>query len=152
MTDASANNTQQSTPSNDDTQPIVATAVPVATRLSFLPRHFGKRMMEVETYIFNRFTTLCKSYRGGYWEFYDLSNGGCYLALRSQTPLDLDIHSNGFQGTVSPDAAGIIVTLFTLSELAFRHENEEIFSTRFHQLRDFAQSHADQALIFQAID
>ena len=152
MTDASANNTQQSTPLSDGTQPIVATAVSEAARLNFLPRHFGKRMMEVETYIFNRFTTLCKSYRGGYWEFYDLSNGGCYLALRSNTPLDIDVDGNGFQGTVSPDAAGIIVTLFTLSELSFRHENEEIFSTRFHQLRDFAQSHADQALIFQAID
>ena len=152
MTDASANNTQQSTPLSDGTQPIVATAVSEAARLNFLPRHFGKRMMEVETYIFNRFTTLCKSYRGGYWEFYDLSNGGCYLALRSQTPLDLDINSNGFQGTVSADAAGIIVTLFTLCELAFRHENEEIFSTRFHQLRDFATTHAEHALIFQAID
>ena len=152
MTDASADITEQPTPVNNDTQAIIATAVPVAKRLDFLPRHFGKRMMEVETYIFNRFTTLCKSYRGGYWEFYDLSNGGCYLALRSQTPLDLDINSNGFQGTVSADAAGIIVTLFTLCELAFRHENEEIFSTRFHQLRDFATTHAEHALIFQAID
>lgn len=152
MTDASANNAQQSTQSNDDTQPIVATAVPEAARLKFLPRHFGKRMMEVETYIFNRFATLCKSYRGGYWEFYDLSNDGCYLALRSNTPLDLGIDGNGFRGAVSADAAGIIVTLITLSELSFQHENEEIFSTRFHQLRDFAQSHADADLIFQAID
>lgn len=144
----SINNPQQL---NNTAQPFVATAVPEAKRLDFLPRHFGKRMLQVENYIYHRFGSLCKDYRGGYWEFFDLSNGGCYFA-----PCGLQFHieqpTNGFDGTVSGDAAGIIVTLYAMSELAFQYKVEEIFATRFYQLRDFAGTHAERALIFHAID
>lgn len=154
MNHASTNKTDgtnHSHPLDNTAQPIVATAVPESQRLEFLPRHFGKRMLQVENYIYRRFSTLCKDYRGGYWEFVNLSNGGCYFVPSGQQ-FHIEQTNNCFDGTVSGDAAGIIVTLYAMSELAFQYEDEEIFATRFHQLRDFAGTHAESALIFKAID
>jgi hypothetical protein len=134
---------------------ISAALVAEHQRLDFLPRHFGQLMLNVEAYIYNRFDLLCPEYKGGYWEFYDLSNGGCYLAPDGGT-YRIRQPNNYFDEVVSADAAGIIVTLYAMSELSFRYYNCEqgtqVFSERFYQLRDFALSHAEASLIFRAID
>lgn len=142
MTNVSVNNIEHT---------VTATRVAEERRLAFLPRHFGPRMLQVENYLYNRFRTLCNTYRGGYWAFYDLSNGGCYLAPHGEH-FRLQQPNNYFDGSVSGDAAGIIVTLYTMSELSFQYEHEEIFATRFHQLREFATEHAEGGSIFAAID
>lgn len=59
---------------------------------------------------------------------------------------------NGYSGTVSGDAAGIIATLYALSHLAFRFEAVAVLSERFHQLREFALAHREAAAILAAID
>jgi len=59
---------------------------------------------------------------------------------------------NGHSGTVSGDAAGIIATLYALSQLAFRFEEATVLSDRFHQLREFALDHREAVAIFEAID
>ena len=130
---------------------IIAAQVPEGARLAFLPKHFKLHMMAVENYIYSRFRTLCPSYTGGYWDFYELSNGGCYLAPNGE-PRAIDNPDNHFADTVSADAAGIIITLYTMSELSFRYENEPLFGTHFHWLREYATTHVEQALIFRAID
>lgn len=133
---------------------IVATLVADTDRLTFLPRHFGRQMLTVERYVYSQFGTLCPAYRGGYWHFYDLSNGGCYLAPEGKTyPI---IHEgNYFDGAVSGDAAGIIVSLFTFSQLSFILEHDplgERIATYYHLLRDFASTHPEAGLIYRAID
>ena len=130
-----------------------ATLVADDQRLDFLPRHFGTLMLNVENYIYNRFDALCPDYDGGYWEFYELSNGGCYLAPRGEQ-YRIQQPNNHFDEVVNADAAGIIITLYAMSELSFAYyyEKVEVFSERFYQLRDFALSHADARLIFRAID
>jgi hypothetical protein len=144
------NNPNQANGASDESS-ITATLIAEATRLDFLPRHFKGHMMEVENHLYAAFGKLCPTYRGGYWHFNDLSNGGCYLAPSEEQyalgPLD-----NGFEGTVSGDAAGIIVTLYTLSNLSFLYRDEDIFSEHFHRLRAFALKHTEHQLIFAAID
>jgi hypothetical protein len=136
-----------------DTQSIVsASLVPDDQRLNFLPRHFGRQMMAVEEHLYARLSELSPDYSGGYWNFYDLSNGGCYLAPTAPEQLRLVVQGNDFEGTLSADAVGITATLFTLSELSFRFQRAEVLATRFHQLRDFAADHAEAGLIFRAID
>jgi hypothetical protein len=108
-------------------------------------------MMQVESRIYDQFREIAPGYDGGFWEFVDLSNGGGYLAPAGETFL-IDQPSNYFQGTVSADAAGVIVTLYVLSELSFKYPEEPLFADHFHQLRDFAAEHAEAALIFSAID
>jgi len=127
-----------------------ATKVPEGYRLAFLPRHFGRLFMQVESSIYGHMRDLCPGYTGGYWEFFDLINGGCYMAPAGDA---FEIHApNGHSGTVSGDAAGIIATLYALSHLAFRFEEATVLSDRFHQLREFALDHGEAAAILAAID
>jgi hypothetical protein len=130
---------------------ITASRVSTSARLDFLPRHFGRHMMQVESRIYEQLRELAPAYVGGYWHYVNLSNDGCYLSPEGETFL-IDQPSNYFQGTVSADAAGIIVTLYVLSELSFKYPQEPPFADHFHQLRDFAAEHAEAALIFAAID
>lgn len=139
---------------NPEQQSIVATLVPEETRLTFLPRHFGPHMLTVENALYAQFATLCPTYTGGYWHFYDLSNGGCYLAPSHETyPL---MHAdNFFEATASGDAAGIIVSLFTFSHVSFLLEDDPLgprIGQYFHRLRDFAAKHPEAGLIYRAID
>jgi len=142
------------TSTNVHHHPIVASLVPEDRRLDFLPRHFGTHMMLVETQIYHQFANLAPQYRGGYWEFFDLSNGGCYLAP-GQDFFRL-IHPGGaFDATVSGDAAGIVASLYTFSHLAFHFEHNPFgdrLSHFFHLLRDYAAHHPEASLIFRIID
>jgi hypothetical protein len=131
---------------------ITATQVPDDDRLGFLPRHFGAHMMIVERALYAELRQLCAEYRGGWWNFYDLSNGGCYLAPGGVETFHLQVPGNGFDGRLSADATGVTVTLFALSHLSFRFPSIPIFSDRFYQLRDFAIEHGERQLIFAAID
>ena len=142
------------TPSPNERAPIIATEVQDEDRLAFLPRHFGRHMLFVERLIYSQFANLCPSYRGGYWHFFDLSNGGCYLAPDCQS-YSLLWEGNEFDATVSGDAAGIIVSLFTFSQLSFNFENAPLgprIVRYFHLLRDFAGNHPEASVIYRVID
>jgi Antirestriction protein len=105
----------------------------------------------VESYIFQYLRELAPSYAGGFWYFHELSNGGFYMAPAGDA-LRIEVLGNGFEGTLSAEAAGIIVCLFAYSHLSFRYPAEECFARHFHALRDYALSHEAQRAIFQAID
>jgi hypothetical protein len=67
----------------------------------------------------------------------------------------LQVDGNGFDGDVSADAAGIVVTLFALCQLAEEvagTHDADAFSEHYHRLRAFADSHAEAGAIFRAID
>jgi hypothetical protein len=66
-------------------------------------------------------------------------------------PLQIRVDTNGYEGQMSADAAGITACLFALSHLSFRIE-DEVIGRHFHLLRDFALEHAEGAQILAAID
>jgi hypothetical protein len=134
----------------DTSSPVLATLVLEAERLAFLPRHFGRQMMTFETAVYTQMQALSADYTGGYWEFYGLTNGGCFMAPRG-LPLRV-VAPNGFDETMDAEAAGIVATLHALSLLSFKYQAVETFATRFHELRDFALDHARARAILQAID
>ena len=141
-------------PFNSEQPAIVATVVPEEDRLEFLPRHFGTHMLTVENCLYTQFAKLCPTYTGGYWHFYDLSNGGCYFAP-SHERCALVHAGTYFDATVSGDAAGIIVSLYTFSHLSFLLEDDPRgprIAQYFHLLRDFAGEHPEAGLIVRAID
>jgi len=82
---------------------------------------------------------------------FELSNGGFYMAP-SCDPVEFSVHSNGFEGSLSADAAGITVCLFTFSHLSFQQPSDDVFSRHFYALREFALNHKEAASIFAAID
>ena len=73
------------------------------------------------------------------------------MAPAHDTPYNVSVDTNGFEGSMSADAAGITACLFALSHLSFQIQHESI-AEHYHQLRDFALDHAEASAILAAID
>lgn len=140
-----------STVSTTETGKIEAYKVSPRARLGILPRHFGPHMMTVEAKIFDLLRQFSPQYGGGEWAMYELSNGG-FMMTPSDASYRLSIPSNGYEGEMSAEAAGITVCLFCFSLLSFEYREAEVFTRHFYRLRDFALGHAESAEIFAAID
>ncbi|MEX6281147.1 antirestriction protein [Providencia hangzhouensis] len=139
---------------------IVITAIEVKNaqaRLTFLPSKLGRYCIAFENAIYHWMTRNAVAYNGGYWDFFQLSNGGFYLQPTKGYMLT---SPNGFMDDVGAQEAGIIVTLMMLSHFSFvtyekeHHEDCERISAYFHQLRDFifTLSPESQTKILNAID
>jgi hypothetical protein len=143
-------------PPSDPTALIIARRVAAHRRMAFTPKYFGKhRMLHGEGFAYQWMRRLCRPYQGAYWHFYELSNGGFYMAPDLSGPLRIEVPGNGYRGDLSADATGIVVTLFALSQLmdcTHGQDDCETFIERFHRLRDFAAQHAEADAILAAID
>jgi hypothetical protein len=120
-------------------------------RLSVLPKHFGRYMLSVENAFYHFMRKFARDYGGGFWRYYELSNGGFYMTPDHNGDYEFRIDSNGYEGRMSADAAGITVCLFALSHLSFQVRNDALIE-HFHALRAFAMQHAEASAIFAAID
>lgn len=139
------------------TSTIERVEVPESTRLAFLPKHVGTGfvLIEFESTVYGNLASMCDAYRGGYWEFYELSNGGFYMAPRLEHELTLDCPGNGFNGSVSADAAGIVATLYTLSQMSHKYVGKPVgnrCADNYHRLLAFVDGHPQARSIFSAID
>jgi antirestriction protein len=132
-------------------QRIEAREILEIERLQILPRHFGRHLVTVEHAVYTFMRELSQEYTGGYWSYFELSNGGFYMAPIQETLLNVAVDTNGYAGQMSADAAGITACLFALSHLSFQIQHESIAS-HFHHLRDFALDHAEASAILAAID
>jgi hypothetical protein len=130
---------------------IDAREIPSDERLQILPRHFGRHMLTVEYAVYAFMRNLANQYTGGYWNYFELSNGGFYMAPAHDAPFNVGVDTTGFEGQMSADAAGITACLFALSHLSFQIQHESI-AEHYHQLRDFALDHAEASTILSAID
>jgi hypothetical protein len=120
-------------------------------RIGTLPRHFGRYMMTVEQRIFDQMRELSPDYNGGLWDFFELSNGGFYMAPVRET-FRVKVLGNDYEGRMTGNAAGITVCLFAFSLLSFEHQSVGVFGRHFHWLRELALDHAEAGEIFAAID
>jgi Antirestriction protein len=136
----------------DHGTPVVARRVEDSRRINTLPRHFGNRLLTFEGAVYDLMRRFSADYRGGFWDFVELSNGGFYMMPQHEGTFRFCIDTNGYEGEMSPDAAGITVCLFAYSHLSFRYTEDQVFVDHFHQLREFAMDHAEASAIFAAID
>lgn len=139
-------------PTNEGNK-IAASEVKQRDRLKFLPTKLGNASSLVETMAFGVASSLDRNYKGAYWDFMELTNGGMYMRptpSRKHTVFS----PNGWSGEMSADAFGIVCCLMTFSMLSFSKTQwiAEIVSPHFHKLREYALDHAEQSLIFRAID
>jgi hypothetical protein len=120
--------------------------------LEILPLYFSPHhMLRAEGRVYDFMGSLCADYDGGYWEYYELSNGGFYMAPKSDKRHMIEVAGNFYSGEMSADAAGIVACLFAFSELAERTRDER-FIHLYWQLREYAQEHAEFLAIRRAID
>ena len=130
---------------------VTASAVPAKRRMGTLPKHFGSHMMRVENAIYTWMDAHAAGYTGGFWKFSELSNGGFFMSPDTDERFVISIPSNGYEGEMSAEAAGITACLFIFSALSFDTSDERI-SDHYHWLREFARTHPDWSAIGGATD
>jgi hypothetical protein len=134
-----------------ETEPrISAKLVPDNERNTFLPNKLPHAFLQFENLCFDTLSQQAKDYGGGYWDFYELSNNGFYIAPSYET-LELRVPTNGYRGTMSGDAAGIVASLVALNRLLWANPTRELHDY-YYELREFACGHADAIAILGAID
>jgi hypothetical protein len=134
--------------------PVTSRLVPEAERMDFVDRLFGLHyVLRLEPTVFQFADHLAApQYNGGYWQFYSLSNGGFYMALRSDTIFPINCE-NGFEGQMTADALGITSCLYAFSNLSFGSGAfAETCAEHYQWLREFAMDHAEVRSILRAID
>jgi hypothetical protein len=158
---------------------ITATVVKEEARNSFMFDHFGPAFMFVENGIYTTLDKICPDYKGGYWQFVELSNGGGYMCLDTNQPtwpacLNLPYHNsrnfytiarrwgslislhlaceNYYEGDVSPDAASIVACLYAINKAVWARPDDENLYKHYYWLSDFASQHVEAESIFSAID
>lgn len=109
--------------------------------------------LSLEPVIYSFTSHLSAEYCGGYWEFYELSNNGFYMAPDDDIIFTVS-SENGFKGTMSADALGVTACLYAYSHLSFSDipEMAEVCARHYHLLRDFMMEHAEVGAILAAID
>lgn len=115
---------------------IEAALVKPKQRMACLPRHFGPLCVLVENAVYDTMGRLCPHYNGAYWDFYELSNGGFFMAPDGVEPYRLTCDGNGYEGDFAPRVAGIGVCAMTFSHLSFR-ANGAHMAEMYYRLRDF---------------
>lgn len=138
--------------SDNPPEKLTRTVVPDGERLEALPNHFGVLAFIFEGKVYDWMEFLSADYRGGYLEFYRLSNSGFYMAPKTEASFHIVNPGNYFEGDLSADAAGIAACCFALSTLSFDYPDNAVFAERFYQLRDFAIEHAEGAEILRLLD
>ena len=122
-------------------------------RVNHTAKLFGANFpLRLEPTVFNMAGMLATSYRGGYWEFYALSNGGFYMAPKTDTMFDVSCE-NGFEGSMSADAFGIASCLYCYSHLSFGGDAfADSCAEQYHLLREYMFEHAEVQSILRATD
>ena len=133
---------------------ITRQLIPDNLRMKTVEDLFGLYFpMRIEPFIYAMAEELGHEYRGGWWQFYTLSNGGFYMAPEFDGMFNVS-SENGFQGPMSADALGITSCLYTFSHLSFS-DNEglsEVCTRNYHCLREYMFDHVEVASILSAID
>lgn len=130
---------------------IERTEIPSEDMAEHLQKHLGVAFPAFESYAYRFMDALTNDYHGGQWLMYELDNGAFYMAPRYEQDFNCAMASNYYSGRMSPDAAGITVSLYALSHLAIQLQSESI-SYLFEKLQDYAGQHKESQEIFAAID
>jgi hypothetical protein len=129
---------------------ITATQVAPENRLNTLPTFFPKNYMQFENIVYTVMDKICGNYTGGFWEFYELSNGGFYMAPDMTEPCVISVpFGNGYEGNMSAEAVGITACIYAY---CFLSETDPAMADHHWSLRDFANNHAEAGEIWRAID
>jgi hypothetical protein len=130
---------------------IVAERVGQESRLGALLQHFGvPLMLAVERAVFRALEELAADYDGAYWHYYELSNGGFYIAPDGGS-LQIRAPGSQFCEVVSADAAGIIACLYAYGRISSARHSEVLLD-HYYRLLEFARLHEEAMQILPAID
>ncbi|MGD8630345.1 MAG: antirestriction protein [Gammaproteobacteria bacterium] len=140
---------------NTQSTQIVVTRelVPEDRRLAVAERLFGVHFpLRLEPVIYGITERMAEDYSGGYWDFYQLSNGGFYMAPSSDRRFSVSC-DNMYQGDLSGDALGITACLYAYSHLSFQDGRfGRVCACHYHRLREYMFEHPEVREILGATD
>jgi hypothetical protein len=139
---------------NEETSIVTAHVVPEEDRLAYIEKNFGIHFpLTIEPAIYGITEKMAKDYHGGYWNFYQLSNSGFYMAPEGNEIYSVS-SANFFQGELSSDALGIVSCLTAFSHLSFSRNEDfgKMCARHYHLLREFMYEHPQVTVILRAID
>ena len=112
--------------------------------------HFPLRL---EPAIYGITDRLAPTYRGGFWRFWRLDNGGFYMAPDSEDRYQVHC-MNYWEGDLSADALAIVSCLTAYSHRSFSGPEEfaRNCAKHYHLLRGYMCEHAELGGILGAID
>jgi hypothetical protein len=119
--------------------------------------HIGKLFgahftMTLEPHIYNGARTLSDDYCSGHWDFFSLSNGGFFMAPRSNKSFNVSC-AYGEPVKMSAEGLGIAACLFAFSQLSFGcGAFAETCGRHYHLLSEFMIEHIDAPAILCSAD
>jgi hypothetical protein len=137
----------------DTTAIITCTLVPEQQRSQVTADLFGVNFpLQLEPFIYSVASQLSEDYSNGYWQFYQLGNGGFYMSPDSTGRFQVT-SLNGNEALMSADALGITACLFAYSHLSFgQGDYAETCAEHYHLLREFMLDHDEAGNILRMID
>ena len=127
--------------------------VPEDQRLAITEKLFGIHFpLKLEPVIYGITDRMAQEYSGGYWEYFQTSNGGFYMAPASNVHFEVAC-LNQYKGTLSADALGITACLYAYSNLSFENGRfARVCACHYHRLREFMMDHVEVRAILGATD
>ena len=120
-------------------------------RMDFLPSKLPKHNFKFEQLVYLFMDRFCENYKGGYWDFYTLSNNGFYIKLDSDNSFKVCNPDNFFDSEMSTDSACIGVNLYAFNYLSWT-AHEDNFNQLFYWLTEYAKQHVEAGKILKFID
>jgi hypothetical protein len=131
---------------------ITSTIVIELDRKDILPKYFKEKFLKMELLIYKYMYKLDSLYSGGYWEFFELSNSGFFMApTNGKDKIQISSETNYFEGEMSETEAGIVACLFAFNQIASKYECERTANLYF-KLLYYSRIHEENAIIALAID
>jgi hypothetical protein len=134
---------------------ITRTLIATPDRVTTTAKLFGYAFPQLfEPFVYTVAREMAQTYQGGFWLYYQLSNGGFYMAPDIEGRFEVSCAMNFFNGELSADALGIVACLTAYSHLSFGKPEAfaRICAEQFYLLRDYAGEHAEAEAVFRAID
>jgi len=132
---------------------VTCTLVPEDRRMAVVERLFGIHFpLKLEPVIYGITERMAKDYAGGYWDFYQLSNGGFYMAPSTDSTFHVTC-DNMYEGNLSANALGITACLYAYSHLSFSDGRfARVSACHYHRLREYMLEHPEVREILGATD
>lgn len=122
---------------------ITATLLYSDEQVNFSSLLFGSSLMDLgESFVYRKHEHLTGYHDSGDWHFYKLSNGGFYLAPKTDEHLNITFFDDDFVDVMTSDATGVVATMFVLDHLFDAFGDMHLFTMN-GKLKDFALGHPE---------
>lgn len=123
----------------------------------YLINRYGNpvKALEIEFRVYEKLKELCVDYKGAVWRIYTVGkrNPTWYMApVMPDCKLTMTVPTNGYEGQMSADAAGMVASLVVLNQLCWEYPNSKEHYDAFVRLQQFSWNHKEASAIMGAID